>query len=587
MQSLFNAVLLVLISYISGGNFPLDALSFIPLVTRRRLFLLLPMVDLHRLERHHPAATDGINMAKIWKEVFAERLCEGLRWLTESHALQVTVTGNRCYFRVSTEEGVCIYDHIYATDIQRVLCAIPLPPDLAKGGVGLLKKIRCRICSQWNCKECQDHKFFYSSKYARLCAEGVTVTPNLETIVSLVTEIFPVQIDSTLVIGALGGLVTPPFNATQPEFHHLLCHFQTLQFTLCGFITWDQDVTHACKFLEALLYSLVSNPQSKLQNLHLCLCRTRYRNSKPELSYYKFIMDAISPFFTVSKSSNFTPFLHLKGLQIEVKATKQDVRKLVAIITSQVELEQLHILFICSSRKQRTPCCTFDALFKAVEGCFHKPTFRCLIVEDFRLTTATVLDILQEFLVSTACQDQQLTLKNLKIDSSNVRRSITYASESKVCRKSLSVERCSMTDEGIFSTADIASGILLHPGIKSVEMTRSLDHVDIYKLTAALERGTGTLKHLDLSGYNMSSIIVRAGPFFCALFHLPHLSELELVLNSCSLNVEDFDDLYRLWEKESSGKKRRRQSLRKLCVYGNVLPEDKSNLEMMARSLCC
>jgi len=144
-----------------------------------------------------------------------------------------------------------------------------------------------------------------------------------------------------------------------------------------------------------------------------------------------------------------------------------------------------------------------------------------------------------------------------------------------------------MTDEGIFSTADIASGILLHPGVKSVEMTRSLDHVDIYKLTAALERGTGTLKHLDLSGYNMSSIIVRAGPFFCALFHLPHLSELELVLNSCSLNVEDFDDLYRLWEKESSGKKRRRQSLRKLCVYGNILPEDKSNLDMMARSLCC
>jgi len=184
-------------------------------------------------------------------------------------------------------------------------------------------------------------------------------------------------------------------------------------------------------------------------------------------------MDAISPFFAVSKSSNFTPFLHLKGLQIEVKAAKQNVRKLVAIITSQVELEQLHILFVCSSRKQRTPC-SFDALFKAVEGCFHKPTFRCLIVENFHLTTATVLDILQEFLVSTACQDQQLTLKNLKIDSSNVRRCITYASESKVCQKSLSVERCSMTDEGIFSTADIASGILLHPGVKSVEMTRSL-----------------------------------------------------------------------------------------------------------------
>ena len=181
----------------------------------------------------------------------------------------------------------------------------------------------------------------------------------------------------------------------------------------------------------------------------------------------------------------------------------------------------------------------YDALFKAVEGCFRKLTFQCLIVENFVVTAATVLNIPQEFLVSTACQDQKLILKGLAIDSSDVRRSVSYASESKECQKSLTVENCSMTDVGIFSTADIVSGILFHPGIKSAVTTGSLDHVDLYKLTAALERGTGTLKHLDLSGCNLSSIIVRAEPLFRAFFHLPHLSELELVLNECSLKVED------------------------------------------------
>ena len=134
MRSLFNDVLLVLISFISGGNFPLDALSLIPLVTRRRLFLLLPMLDLHRLERHHPAATEGINMAKVWKEVFTERLCEGLRWLTESNTLQVLIVYDFCYFQLSKKRTT-----ISVANIHQVLCAIPLTPDLAKERVRGLK----------------------------------------------------------------------------------------------------------------------------------------------------------------------------------------------------------------------------------------------------------------------------------------------------------------------------------------------------------------------------------------------------------------------------------------------------------------
>ena len=581
MQSLFNQVLLVLVSFISGGIFPLEALALLPLVTRRRLFLLLPMMDLHRLERHHPGVTGGIDMAKVWKEVFTERLCGGMTWLTESHTLQIIITGDHCYFKVSTEDGDCVHDKIFATEIQRVLCAIPLTSDLAKGRVSGIEKIRGRICCRWNCTDCRHHTFFCSSNYSYLNVDRMGDPPNLETVVALVTEIFPLQIDSTLVIGALAGLVTPPFSVEQPQFHHLLCHFQTLRFTLTGWI-WSQDIFHARKFLEALLDSLVSNPQSNLQNLHLCLYSDRI--SKLQCTR-KFIMDDLLSFFSVSKSSVVTPFLHLKELHIEVRAVKHDIKKFVAIITHQKKLERLQIYSTVSkSRRQHTP--VYDALFKAVEGCFRKPTFQCLVVENFVVKAATILDILQEFLVSTACQDQQLILKGLAIDSSDVRRSVSYASESKACKKSLTIEKCSMTDVGIFSTADLASGVLLHPGIKSVVISDSLDHVDLYKLTAALERGTGTLKHLDLSGCNLSSIIVRAEPLFRALFHLPHLSELELVLNGCSLKVEDFGQLYRLWEKESSGKKRRKESLRKICVRHNTLPQDKSNLEMMARSLC-
>ena len=70
-----------------------------------------------------------------------------------------------------------------------------------------------RICDRFNCKYCQDHSFFCSSKYTRLSV-GMK---NLKTIVALVTGIFPLQIDSTLVIGALCGLITPPCDVTQPE----------------------------------------------------------------------------------------------------------------------------------------------------------------------------------------------------------------------------------------------------------------------------------------------------------------------------------------------------------------------------------
>ncbi len=118
------------------------------------------------------------------------------------------------------------------------------------------------------------------------------------------------------------------------------------------------------------------------------------------------------------------------------------------------------------------------------------------------------------------------------------------ASESAARRKSLSVVRCIMSDLELSSAADIASGILAYPGIKCVNLAYSLDRVDFYKLTTALQAGAGTLRLLNLTGCNLSSIIARAEPLFCAIFHL---SELELVLESCSLSAGMGEG--KLWER--------------------------------------
>ena len=88
---LFQQVLFFLLSLISAGTFPLEMLALLPPLQRRKLFLLLPVVDLHRLERRSPSATEGIDMAKIWKEIFNERLCQFTRWLTEPMKLELNI----------------------------------------------------------------------------------------------------------------------------------------------------------------------------------------------------------------------------------------------------------------------------------------------------------------------------------------------------------------------------------------------------------------------------------------------------------------------------------------------------------------
>ncbi len=593
MQSLFDKVLLLLISLTCAGDFPLDALAFLPLVIRRRLFLLLPIADLHRLERCHPAATEGIDMAEVWKTVFAERLCPHRRaWLSSAaHNGRVTITNEECYFDVLPNNSDNIYyasnHHMSTWCIHWVLYTVPLPLNLTEGNMTGLEKVSEHVCPVWNCYFYTHYNIYCSIKHAHLFdtkkKEGLDTT-FLESL-AVLTEVFPLRIDPTLVVGTLAGLSTTPFSVTQPEFRHLFGHVSTLVFTFTGFRYYQNRYTDcAHSFLEALLDSLVSNP---LEDLQLRMCKGGRKCAGFD-RYGSLVLDTTSSFFSLSKSNNVTPFLGLKRLTFNIKPIKQDVKRVVAILTHQEQLEHLVITPAATSSK-RKPKSAYEVLLKGAMKCFHKATFLCLTVEDFDLTASTILDLQQELLVSSACEDQQLVLKGVKIDSSGLRRTLSFASESAARRKALSVVRCIMSDVGLFSAADIASGILAHPGIKCVNLAYSLDRVDLYKLTTALQAGAGTLRLLNLTGCNLSSIIVRAEPLFCAIFHLPKLSELELVLEDCSLSAGDLDELYRLWEKESCGNRRRkqtRQSLRKLCVCRNTLPQDKSNLEMMACSLC-
>ena len=255
-----------------------------------------------------------------------------------------------------------------------------------------------------------------------------------------------------------------------------------------------------------------------------------------------------------------------------------EIKELTAIISSQEHLETLEIsatntYFLCTSLSLR------KEIFQVMASCFQKPNFQCLILENLYVKTSDLLDVEYHFLRSTACRKQQLVLRNLCIYGLDKRTDMTYASESTVHTKSLSVINCRIEEE-----IDIASGILLYPGIHELELHSRYfwqDPADIYKLTTPLEKGTGTLRCLDLTGFDLSSIIVKASPFLDVIFCLPHLPQLELVLKNCLLQAGHLDQLHCEWEKASCG-----QTLRRLCVCGNTLPVDKSNLEMMANILC-
>ena len=597
--SLFQQVLFFLLSLISAGTFPLEVLGLLPPLQRRKLFLLLPVVDLHRLERRSPSATEGIDMAKIWEEIFDERLCRCTRWLTEPLKLRLNIGAGPykyCYL-----SGAGRGDLLSYVEVCRVLFAVPFKkycPVMGRtGGFEQIKHNTCERCHRWDChddctwccKNCKQYKFYCSPKYLQLFPAQHFHSAILNKLdqsfleaATVLLDTFPFEID-TLSVDSMTE--TPPINIAEAPFCYLLGHISTLEIRL--FPNFSED---SKSFLEALLEVLVS--KSTLQNFHLDMC-VRKRSIRSTSKPYGAVIQTIALFF--SPGQNVIPFLKLRTITITANFSQfkeMEIKKLGAIINNQQQLESLEISSVTARRTHRC-FSTHKKIFQVMLSCFLKSTFQCLTLDQLHINASALLDVEQHFLNSTACKKQQLVLKNVHVHSFDERKGVTYAPESAACTKSLSVIRCSMDDVGLFSAADIASAIFLYPGIQEVKLSDCLDHIDVYKLAAALAKETGTLRVLDLSGFNLSSITVRASPLLDAIFHLPHLSELELVLGNCHLQAEDFDQLFCEWEKASCRKKstrtrkqRCRQSLRKLCVCGNSLPVDTSNLEVMANTLC-
>ena len=595
--SLFQQVLFFLLSLISAGTFPLEVLGLLPPLQRRKLFLLLPVVDLHRLERRSPLATEGIDMAKLWEEIFNERLCQCTRWLTEPMKLKLNIgAGSYKYCYLS---GAGRGDLLNYVEVRRVLFAVPFKDCLVMrrtGGLEQIKHNTCGRCHSWDCyddckwccKNCKQYKFYCSPRDFHLFPEYFhsAVLNNLDQsfleAATVILDTFPFEID-TLSVDSTTEI--PPINIAEAPFCYLLEHISTLEIRL--FPNFSED---SKSFLEALLEVLVS--KATLQNFHLNMC-ARKRAIRSTSKPYGAVVQTIALFF--SPGQDVIPFLKLRTIKITANFSQfkeMEIKKLVAIINNQQQLESLEISSVTARRTHRC-FSTHKKIFQVMLSCFLKSTFQCLTLDQLHINASALLDVQQDFLNSTACRKQQLVLKNVHVYSFDKRKDVTYAPESAACTKSLSVSRCSMDDVGLFSAADITSGILLYPGIQEVKLSHCLDHIDVYKLAAALAKGTGILRVLHLSGFNLSSIAVRASPLLDAIFHLPHLSELELVLENCHLQAEDFDQLFCEWEKASCRKKSTRtrkqrcgQSLRKLCVCGNSLPVDTSNLEVMANTLC-
>ena len=509
-------------------------------------------------------------MDKFWKEILKERLCEATKWLTKPAILTLKFEEFECTCRSSSSQ---MSDILKQVGVCCVLFAVPFKENVSTGRKVVFQQIKSNIC--W-CRDCERYKFYCSPKYLPFFAQYYWSPADSFFIeaVTVLLDIFPLKLERVLV--TLPVLYRKPM-ITKAPFQCLLRHVYTLEIYGSQYFS-----ERSSSFLKGLLEGLVSN-SSTLQYLYLNIDHSRSSYQK-----YGEVISTIAPYCSpMLKSQDVDPLLSLKVVKIAANfrmLKSVEIKELTAIINSQEDLETLEILAEDISAMNTYSLRNYHLqreIFQVMASCFQKPNFQCLILENLYVKTSVLLDVEYHFLRSTACRKQQLVLRNLRVHSFDIRKNITYASESTVHTKSLSVINCRIEGE-----IDIASGILLYPGIQELEL-RSEHHCPdpaatgiLYKLIAALEKGTGTLQCLDLTGFDLSSIIVKASPLLDAIFHLPHLSELELVLKNCHLQEEHLDQLYCEWEKKSRG-----QTLRRLCVCGNMLPVDTSNLEMMAKTL--
>ena len=330
--ALFQQVLFFLLSLIFAGSFPLEALALLPPLQRRRLFLFLPLVDLHRLP---PSVTEGIDMDKFWKEILKERLCQTTQWLTKPTTLTLTYAFNRCSLSSSqnsdilNEEGVCC-----------VLFAVPFKENVSMRRSGVFHQIKHNICL-WS--ECRHYKFYclfasYPSltKLNSFFIEAVTV----------LSDIFPVKLE--------GVIVKLPVNSESvvTKDHYILRHVNTLEVHIEGSQYFSQS---SDSFLEALLEGLVSNP-STLQYLYLNMYNDRSHQRYGE------VLSTIASFFSAMlKSQDVIPLLSLKVVKIAANfrmLKSMEIKKLAAIVSSQEHLETLEISanYQCNTSVRHSLC---------------------------------------------------------------------------------------------------------------------------------------------------------------------------------------------------------------------------------------
>ena len=123
VDTLFQQVLLFLLSLISDESFPLGALALLPPLQRRRVLVFLPLVDLHGLP---PSVTVGIDMDKFWKEIFTERLCEETKQLTKPTKLELMIESRDSRILMDCPSSEYSSSILSKDCVHRLLFAVPL-----------------------------------------------------------------------------------------------------------------------------------------------------------------------------------------------------------------------------------------------------------------------------------------------------------------------------------------------------------------------------------------------------------------------------------------------------------------------------
>ena len=231
VDTLFQQVLLFLLSLISDESFPLGALALLPPLQRRRVLVFLPLVDLHGLP---PSVTVGIDMDKFWKEVFTERLCEETKQLTKPTKLELVIESRDSRILMDCPSSEYSSSILSKDCVHRLLFAVPFKEDLSVRRKSGFQRIEDTGYTKW-CKGCKNYKFYCLPKCVSLfmsCCEVevhplVTLTSSFLMAVTVLLDIFPLEID-TLTL-CMDNMTEIPSTIMEAPFCRIVHHVCTLK----------------------------------------------------------------------------------------------------------------------------------------------------------------------------------------------------------------------------------------------------------------------------------------------------------------------------------------------------------------------